>query len=204
MALSRRSSTLRRCSLSLQLVPSTRYLIFVSLSLKKNYSVSIQEGIRLFDCTFFPTQYPDYRRFKEESYGKFPELIAAGSRYSFLYYLFLLHFLHYWFMREYFSAYSAYAAAHIPGAVHCTQGIATYPSRYERFTYYPADIFEQYIQLLGVHKLDYFIYYKLSESILYLVSSFYDYIQGWAHYRVWSWPTRRHALRWQSRLDTQG
>uniref|UniRef100_A0A8R1V585 thiosulfate sulfurtransferase n=1 Tax=Pristionchus pacificus TaxID=54126 RepID=A0A8R1V585_PRIPA len=95
-----------------------------------------KEGIRLFDCTFFPTQYPDYRRFKEESYGKFPELIAAGSR-----------------------AYSAYAAAHIPGAVHCTQGIATYPSRYERFTYYPADIFEQYIQLLGVHKDEHIIVY---------------------------------------------
>ncbi|GMR59403.1 hypothetical protein PMAYCL1PPCAC_29598, partial [Pristionchus mayeri] len=95
-----------------------------------------KEGIRLFDCTFFPTQPPDYRLFREESYGKFPDLVAAGSR-----------------------AYTTYASSHIPGAVHCNPGIATFPSRFVRFNYYPADIFEQYIQLLGVHKDEHIIVY---------------------------------------------
>ncbi|GMT11665.1 hypothetical protein PFISCL1PPCAC_2962, partial [Pristionchus fissidentatus] len=95
-----------------------------------------KEGIRLFDCTFFPTQPPDWQRFKQESYGRFPELIAAGSR-----------------------AQSTYADAHIPGAVHCNPGIATFPSEFVRFTYYPAEIFEQYIQLLGVNKGEHIIVY---------------------------------------------
>ncbi|GMT11666.1 hypothetical protein PFISCL1PPCAC_2963, partial [Pristionchus fissidentatus] len=118
-----------------------------------------KEGIRLFDCTYFPTPFvqaptlvrtlsllstggepskevAEWQRFKEENYGRFSKMIAAESR-----------------------AHSIYAASHIPGAVHCDPAIATYPSRYERFTYYPADIFEQYIQLLGVNKGEHIIVY---------------------------------------------
>lgn len=52
-----------------------------------------------------------------------------------------------------------YLAGHIPEAVHVDLDIATYPSRYQRFQQYRADLFEEYAQMVGLNNKEHFIFY---------------------------------------------
>ncbi|KAK5969876.1 Rhodanese domain-containing protein, partial [Trichostrongylus colubriformis] len=50
--------------------------------------------------------------------------------------------------------------AHIPHAVYASLDAAMYPSQYERFAHYPHDIFEKYIQMIGVNNGEHIILYS--------------------------------------------
>ena len=53
-----------------------------------------------------------------------------------------------------FSSRDLYLAGHIPQAIHADLDVAMYPSQYQRYTYYPPHIFEQYVQVkLKIFKL---------------------------------------------------
>ena len=50
----------------------------------------------------------------------------------------------------FFSHQKAYLQAHIPGARHFDLNVAMFPGEFERFSFYEPEIFQQYVQLLGV------------------------------------------------------
>ncbi|GMT37704.1 hypothetical protein PFISCL1PPCAC_29000, partial [Pristionchus fissidentatus] len=54
----------------------------------------------------------------------------------------------------------AYTKEHIPSAAFFNCEAATYPGQYEKSALYPADIFQQYVQLLGVNKGDTVVVYS--------------------------------------------
>ncbi|CAJ0563858.1 unnamed protein product, partial [Mesorhabditis spiculigera] len=95
-----------------------------------------KEGVRLLDCSFVPGVKPDWKKFRLEQYGKFDKLAQAKTR-----------------GRE------MYLAGHIPEAVHADLDLAMYPGQYERFSQYPPEVFEQYIELLGVNRGEHLILY---------------------------------------------
>uniref|UniRef100_A0A183G9P3 Rhodanese domain-containing protein n=1 Tax=Heligmosomoides polygyrus TaxID=6339 RepID=A0A183G9P3_HELPZ len=53
-----------------------------------------------------------------------------------------------------------YLSAHIPQAVHVSLDAAMFPSKYERFALYPSELFEKYIQMVGVNKGEHIILYS--------------------------------------------
>ncbi|GMS90838.1 hypothetical protein PENTCL1PPCAC_13013 [Pristionchus entomophagus] len=54
----------------------------------------------------------------------------------------------------------AYAKEHLPGAAYFNCEAATYPGQYEKSALYLADIFQQYVRLLGVNKGDTVVVYS--------------------------------------------
>uniref|UniRef100_A0A1I7YK07 Sulfurtransferase n=1 Tax=Steinernema glaseri TaxID=37863 RepID=A0A1I7YK07_9BILA len=102
--------------------------------LKKGYIN--REGIRLIDCTYMPTAKPDYKEFKEKHYGKFEALMARDSAHKKL-----------------------YLASRIPESIFADMDVAMYPGRYQRFSLYEPEVFEQYVQLLGINKGEQLIFY---------------------------------------------
>ncbi|PAV59248.1 hypothetical protein WR25_09894 isoform C [Diploscapter pachys] len=94
-----------------------------------------REGIRILHCSFAVTPKPDWKQFEKEKYGKFEQLIQEPS-----------------------PSRNLYLAGHIPQAIHADLDVAMYPSQYQRYTYYPSHIFEQYVQLLGINKDDHLIF----------------------------------------------
>ncbi|GMR44492.1 hypothetical protein PMAYCL1PPCAC_14687 [Pristionchus mayeri] len=54
----------------------------------------------------------------------------------------------------------AYVKEHLPGAAFFNCEAATYPGQYEKSSLYPADIFQQYLRLLGVNKGDTVVVYS--------------------------------------------
>uniref|UniRef100_A0A8R1DG11 thiosulfate sulfurtransferase n=1 Tax=Caenorhabditis japonica TaxID=281687 RepID=A0A8R1DG11_CAEJA len=95
-----------------------------------------KEGVRIIDCSFAVAPRPDWKTFEKEEYGKFEQLLAAPSQ-----------------------SRKIYQSGHIPQAVHIDLDIATYPSRYQRFQQYPAELFEKYAQLIGLDTKEHFIFY---------------------------------------------
>ncbi|VDM79082.1 unnamed protein product [Strongylus vulgaris] len=53
-----------------------------------------------------------------------------------------------------------YAKEHIPGATHFNVDVAYYPSQYIRFDLYPPEMFEKYVQLLGINEGDHVVIYS--------------------------------------------
>ncbi|KAK0411964.1 hypothetical protein QR680_005950 [Steinernema hermaphroditum] len=95
-----------------------------------------KEGIRLIDCTYMPTAKPNYKEFKEQHYGKFEELMARESMHKKL-----------------------YLSSRIPESIFADMDVAMYPGQYERFSLYEPEVFEQYVQLLGIDKGEHLIFY---------------------------------------------
>ncbi|TKR87398.1 hypothetical protein L596_011800 [Steinernema carpocapsae] len=102
--------------------------------LKKGYIN--KEGIRLIDCTYYPSAKPDYSEFKEKHYGKFEELMGRASKQKQL-----------------------YLGSRIPEAIFADLDVAMYPGRFERFSLYEPEVFEKYVQLLGIDKGEQLIFY---------------------------------------------
>ncbi|CAB02870.1 Putative thiosulfate sulfurtransferase mpst-1 [Caenorhabditis elegans] len=95
-----------------------------------------KEGVRIIDCSFAVAPRPDWKEFEQEGYGDFKNLMAEPS-----------------------PSRNLYLAGHIPEAVHVDLDIATYPSRYQRFQQYRADLFEEYAQMVGLNNKEHFIFY---------------------------------------------
>ncbi|KAK0411905.1 hypothetical protein QR680_005910 [Steinernema hermaphroditum] len=97
-----------------------------------------KEGVRLFDCAFVtvPPPKPDPVEFREKYYGKFEEIASLDTPQR----------------RDFLSA-------RIPGAVHANLEAVLFPGKFQRFEMYPPELFEQYIQLLGLDKDEHVILY---------------------------------------------
>ncbi|EYC11302.1 hypothetical protein Y032_0051g2130 [Ancylostoma ceylanicum] len=106
----------------------------VSQLLKKN--IINKEGVRLFDCSYAVGKKPDWKKFKAELYGNFKEILAQPS-----------------------LSKQLYLSGHIPEAAFMSLDAALFPSQYERFALYPPDIFEKYIQMIGVNEGEHIILY---------------------------------------------
>ncbi|VDM53148.1 unnamed protein product [Angiostrongylus costaricensis] len=107
----------------------------VSQLLKKN--IINKEGVRLLDCSYCVGQKPDWKDFKKHLYGKFEKILALPS-----------------------LSKELYLSGHIPEAVHITLDAAVYPSKYERFALYPPELFEKYIQMVGINSGEHIILYS--------------------------------------------
>ncbi|KJH47390.1 rhodanese-like protein [Dictyocaulus viviparus] len=107
----------------------------VSQLLKKK--IINKEGVRILDCTYAVGQKPDWKIFKEKYYGKFEEILSLPN-----------------------ASKATYLSGHIPEAVHINLDAAMYPSEYERFALYPPDIFEKYIQMVGINSGEHIILYS--------------------------------------------
>ncbi|WKY11901.1 hypothetical protein Q1695_003460 [Nippostrongylus brasiliensis] len=94
-------------------------------------------GVRLLDCTYSIGPKPDWRAFKHELYGKFQAILSQPS-----------------------VSKQLYLSGHIPEAVHMSLDAAMFPSKYERFALYPSEIFEEYMQILGVNNGEHLILYS--------------------------------------------
>ncbi|KAL3100952.1 hypothetical protein niasHS_001412 [Heterodera schachtii] len=86
-------------------------------------------NVRLLDCAFVPKARPPSYKF-----GHFEADPSDESRQAFL-------------------------SAHVSGAVHFNLALATHATDYEKFAHYPAEIFEQYAQLLGLNSDDHLVFY---------------------------------------------
>ena len=55
-----------------------------------------------------------------------------------------------------------YLTGHIPQAIHADLDVAMYPSQYQRYTYYPPHIFEQYVQVkIEIFKIiQFYVYFE--------------------------------------------
>ncbi|CAD6186637.1 unnamed protein product [Caenorhabditis auriculariae] len=95
-----------------------------------------KEGVRLLDCSFAVAPRSDWQEFKKKHYGKFEKALSTPSNSRLL-----------------------YLSGHIPEAVHFDFDYAMYPSKYERFTHYPPEIFEKYAQLIGLNSGEHLVFY---------------------------------------------
>ncbi|TKR87335.1 hypothetical protein L596_011748 [Steinernema carpocapsae] len=97
------------------------------------------DGIRLFDCSFTtaPPAKPNPTEFRKNSYGKFEKLMKRDSPQK----------------RD-------FLAARIPGAVHADLGVGLFPGQVQRFEMYSPELFEQFVQLLGLNKDEHVILYS--------------------------------------------
>uniref|UniRef100_A0A914XA75 Rhodanese domain-containing protein n=1 Tax=Plectus sambesii TaxID=2011161 RepID=A0A914XA75_9BILA len=95
-----------------------------------------QEGLRVLDCTFKPGPKPDPTEFKSTYYGQWEKLMEKPSEHTI-----------------------DFSISHIPGAVHANIDVAMYPGDTERFALYPPQLFEEYIQRLGVNQGDHIVLY---------------------------------------------
>uniref|UniRef100_A0A7E4WDL5 Rhodanese-like protein n=1 Tax=Panagrellus redivivus TaxID=6233 RepID=A0A7E4WDL5_PANRE len=94
-------------------------------------------GIRLLDCTYQVGVKPDPVEFRQKYYGKFEELIKIQSPQK-----------------------KTFLQSHIPTARHFDLDLAMYPGLYQRFAVYEPEVFQQYAQLIGVHRDDQIILYS--------------------------------------------
>ncbi|VDK42246.1 unnamed protein product [Anisakis simplex] len=112
---------------------------FVSCATVANIlkSGGFKDGYRLIDCTSRIAPRPNHEEYKKLVYGKFEQMMAAETRQK-----------------------KGYWKNHIPCAVHLDLNTATYPSEYTSYAFYPPEIFQQYIRLLGVNVDDQLILYS--------------------------------------------
>uniref|UniRef100_A0A914W6W7 Rhodanese domain-containing protein n=1 Tax=Plectus sambesii TaxID=2011161 RepID=A0A914W6W7_9BILA len=95
-----------------------------------------KQGLRVLDCTFKPAPKPDPAVFKSTYYGQWDKLMNKPSDHK-----------------------AEFSKAHIPGAVHANLDDAMYPSKTERFALYPPELFEEYVQRLGLNQGDHIVVY---------------------------------------------
>ncbi|GMT17700.1 hypothetical protein PFISCL1PPCAC_8997, partial [Pristionchus fissidentatus] len=95
--------------------------------------------LRLLDVAYTLKEPANHYEFAETNYGKFEKL-----------------------MKE--KAHPDYVKEHIPGATHFNLDIASYPGKYERASLYPPDLFQEYIQRLGINKGDTVVVYGRGHS----------------------------------------
>lgn len=109
----------------------------VSQLLKNN--IINKQGVRLLDCSYdqsLVAKKPDWKHFQKEFYGNFNKLLAEPC-----------------------TSKQLYLSGHIPTALHICLGVATYPSEYERYALYPPEIFQEYVQILGINADEHLILY---------------------------------------------
>ncbi|CEF70532.1 Sulfurtransferase [Strongyloides ratti] len=94
------------------------------------------DGIKILDCTYVNEVKPNPEKFMNDEYGKFDDLIKKESPHK-----------------------TMYMEAHIPTASLFDINCAMYPGKFERFSFYPENEFEKYIQKLGINKDDHLILY---------------------------------------------
>ncbi|PAV86036.1 hypothetical protein WR25_26516 [Diploscapter pachys] len=103
--------------------------------------------LKILDASYDLKPKPDWKEFKAKFYGKFDDLIKTHKN-------------------------PAYASEHIPGAVHFNIDIAYFPGQYELFSLYPPELFEKYVQKLGINKDDRIIIYSRGPNAGMLYSAF--------------------------------
>ncbi|CAI4223238.1 unnamed protein product [Auanema sp. JU1783] len=112
---------------------------FVNVSTVNNLlkkGIINKEGVRLLDCSYNVSQKLDWKQFEKELYGKFEVLNSLKT-----------------------PSKKLYLSGHIPNAVHMSLDAAMYPSKYERFSIYPPEVFQEYMQLLGINRDEHLILY---------------------------------------------
>ncbi|KAK6049050.1 rhodanese-like protein [Cooperia oncophora] len=98
-----------------------------------------KEGVRILDCTYehsLIAKKPDWKHFQKELYGNFERILAQPC-----------------------PSRQLYLSGHIPKAPHICMDVAFYPSEYERYALYPPDVFQEYMQMLGVDADEHLILY---------------------------------------------
>uniref|UniRef100_A0A914C3V5 Rhodanese domain-containing protein n=1 Tax=Acrobeloides nanus TaxID=290746 RepID=A0A914C3V5_9BILA len=122
-------------------------------------------GFRILDCTYnrvVPPEMQNPKEFKEKHYGKIEELLKLPSPHR-----------------------DIYLQSHIPTAVHIDLNIAMYPGRYQKFSLYEPEIFEKYIQLLGVNAGDHLILYGRGPfGGMLWPAKFYWLFKSYGHHKV--------------------
>uniref|UniRef100_A0A0K0FXE6 Putative thiosulfate sulfurtransferase (inferred by orthology to a C. elegans protein) n=1 Tax=Strongyloides venezuelensis TaxID=75913 RepID=A0A0K0FXE6_STRVS len=103
-------------------------------SILKN--VENYNSIKILDCTYVSGAKPDVENFMKEEYGKFDILMRKESQHK-----------------------AMYIDSHIPTASLFDINCAMYPGKFERFSFYPEEYFEKYMQKLGINKDDHLILY---------------------------------------------
>lgn len=120
------------------------------------------DGYRLLDCTSAVVPRGDYKLFKEKYYGKFEELMKQETKQK-----------------------AQYLSTHIPEAVHADWNVATYPTKYEFYARYPADIFKNYARLLGINNDDQIVLYGRGPIHgMMFTSAFAWLLKSYGHERV--------------------
>uniref|UniRef100_A0A915D971 BSD domain-containing protein n=1 Tax=Ditylenchus dipsaci TaxID=166011 RepID=A0A915D971_9BILA len=100
-----------------------------------NHRLKLNKKIKLLDASYEPEgNSGDPTTFQDLYYGKWDKLMKEKKGLQ-------------------------YARSHIPGATHFNLNIATYPTWNDRQALYPADVFEEYVQLLGINKTDEIVVY---------------------------------------------
>ncbi|KAE9547998.1 hypothetical protein FO519_008791 [Halicephalobus sp. NKZ332] len=94
-------------------------------------------GLRILDCTYNVTAKPDYKEWRKQNFGKFEELSQKDSPQK-----------------------QQYLQSHIPTARFMDLDVAMYPSKFERLAHYEPEIFQDYMQLLGIHHDDQIVLYS--------------------------------------------
>uniref|UniRef100_A0A0N4ZL63 Rhodanese domain-containing protein n=1 Tax=Parastrongyloides trichosuri TaxID=131310 RepID=A0A0N4ZL63_PARTI len=93
-------------------------------------------SIKVLDCTYTAGAKPDPEKFIKEEYGKFDLLMKKESAH-----------------------HQMYLDAHLPKAIFFDLNCAMFPGDHERFSFYPSDKIEEYMQILGINKGDHLILY---------------------------------------------
>ncbi|KAI6199529.1 Isocitrate dehydrogenase [NAD] subunit, mitochondrial [Aphelenchoides besseyi] len=101
------------------------------------------QNIRIVDCTYNVGPKPDYKKFREESYGKFKELQSRMSAHK-----------------------ATFLKSHLPGSVHFDIDVGLYPGKFERFSVYEPEVFQEYARLLGINNEDHLGYGHEKLSLL--------------------------------------
>ncbi|VDN21954.1 unnamed protein product [Cylicostephanus goldi] len=112
----------------------------VAQLLKKN--IINKEGVRILDCAYDSSQIkkkPDWKHYKKELYGDFKRILARPC-----------------------PSKEMYLSGHIPLAPHFCIDAAFYPSEHVRYDLYPPEIFQNYMQLLGINPDEHLILYSHS------------------------------------------
>uniref|UniRef100_A0AC35TKE8 Rhodanese domain-containing protein n=1 Tax=Rhabditophanes sp. KR3021 TaxID=114890 RepID=A0AC35TKE8_9BILA len=103
-------------------------------------AAAIKDGsskFKIIDCTFSVGAKQDWKIFRETEWGRFDMLIKKDSKHK-----------------------QEYITDHLPGAILFDLDCAMFPGQYERFSFYPVEIFEEYVRRLGINKNDHLVLYS--------------------------------------------
>ncbi|CEF70533.1 Sulfurtransferase [Strongyloides ratti] len=95
------------------------------------------DQVKILDCTYTFGPKPDYETFMKLKYGKFDKLMKESS-----------------------ESKEKYLEQHIQSSIFFDMNCALYPGKYERFSFYNKNEFEEYPKLLGINKDDHLICYS--------------------------------------------
>ncbi|CAD5231573.1 unnamed protein product [Bursaphelenchus xylophilus] len=101
-----------------------------------NDALLTRKPIKLIDATMSSRHPPmDYKVFRDQYYGKWDRLFAENANTEF-------------------------QRVHIPSAVHFNMDIATYPAWNDPSALYPPELFQEYVQRLGINQGDHLVIYS--------------------------------------------